>query len=90
MPTHRRRHAITETPRVEAALSALREELGEQRVEMAELVVLGAREKLEQVRREREDLAARRARLAARIRARSLSVDAEAAATVRREGWARP
>jgi hypothetical protein len=41
MPTKRRRHAITETPAVAAALDDLRAEPGPDRVELGELVVLG-------------------------------------------------
>ena len=44
LPTRRRRHAITETPPVEAALAELRRALGDDRVEMGELVILGAQE----------------------------------------------
>jgi hypothetical protein len=45
VPTKRRRHAITETPPVQAALDELRRALGDDRVEMGELVILGAQEK---------------------------------------------
>ena len=90
IPTKRRRHAITETPPVEAALDELREELGEDRVPLSELVILGAREKLARVRAERESILERRRRLADRIRSRELPVDVEAAEEVRRSGWARP
>jgi hypothetical protein len=89
MPTKRRRHAITETPPVQAALDELRRELGTDRIELPELVVLGAREKLAQVRGQREDAAALRLRLADRVRSRTLPVDRDAADEVRRSGWAR-
>jgi hypothetical protein len=89
MPTKRRRHAITETPPVEAALEELRHELGNDRIELSELVVLGARAKLAQVRSEREDAATLRRRLADRVRSRSLPVDRDAATEVRRSGWSR-
>ena len=89
MPTKRRRHAITETPRVEAALDELRRELGTDHVELGELVVLGATAKLAAIRDERESGAALRARLADRIRSRSLPVDVDAAEHVRRTGWTR-
>lgn len=46
MPTKRPRHGITETPLVQAALDELRKELRDQRLDLGELVVLGAREKL--------------------------------------------
>ena len=89
MPTKRRRHAITETPPVEAALDELREELGSERLELSELVVLGAQAKLSQLRTQREDSEALRRQLAARVRAGALPVDREAADEVRRSGWTR-
>ena len=52
MPTARRRHAITETPPVQEALDALRGVTGNDRVDLGELVVLGAREKLARIRAE--------------------------------------
>ena len=90
MPTQRRRHAVTETPPVEAALAQLRKELGDERVDLAELVVLGAQLKLQLVRRVRDDRLALRRQLAERIRARELPIDRAAADKVRRHGWARP
>jgi hypothetical protein len=89
MPTKRRRHAITETPAVEAALDELRGELGADRVELGELVILGAQEKVAQLRGARDDTAARRRELAERIRRRDIPVDRGAADEVRRTGWAR-
>jgi hypothetical protein len=90
MPTRRRRHAITETPPVEAALDELRQALGEDRVEMGELVILGAQEKLSRVRAEQQDTAVLRRRLADRVRRRDVPADRTAADDVRRAGWARP
>ena len=55
MPTTRRRHAITETPPVQAALDELRKELGTDRVELGELVVLGAEAKVAELRAEARD-----------------------------------
>jgi hypothetical protein len=75
MPTTRRRHAITETPPVQAALD--------------ELVVLGAGAKLATLRAERDDGAALRRRLADRVRGRTTRVDRRAADEVRASGWAR-
>jgi hypothetical protein len=89
MPTKRRRHAITETPAVEAALDELRGELGADGIELGELVILGAQEKVAQLRGARDDTAARRGELADRIRRRDIPVDAGAADEVRRTGWAR-
>ncbi len=90
VPTQHRRHAITETPPVKAALDELRGELGDARVEFGELVILGARQKVAQLRAERDDTAAKRRQLASRIRRRDLPVDLVAADEVRRAGWARP
>jgi hypothetical protein len=90
VPTKRRRHAITETPRVQAALDELRQELGRDAVEFAELVVLGAGVKLEQIRAEREDDAVKRQRLANRVRSRGIRADVRAADEVRSAAWARP
>lgn len=90
MPTNHRRHAVTETPRVQAALDELRRELGTDRVELGELVVLGAGAKLASLRATRTDTVKRRARLADRVRARRLGVDIDAADEVRARGWARP
>jgi len=89
MPTTRRRHAITETEPVQAALDELRRELGTDRIELAELVVLGAGAKVAALRAERDDTAALRRRLADRVRARESLVDLDAADEVRRSGWAR-
>jgi len=90
MPTRRRRHAITETPPVQAALDELRQALGDDRVEMGELVILGAREKLARVHANRDDTVVLRRRLAERIRSRDIPADRTAADEVRRAGWARP
>lgn len=90
MPTNRRRHAITETPAVQAALDELRQELGTDRVELGELVVLGAGAKLTAIRSQRDDETGRRRRLAGRIRSRDLRSDSDAADQVRSSGWARP
>jgi len=89
MPTSRRRHAITETPPVQAALNELREEIGEDRLPMGELVILGANAKLAQLRAERDDTAARRKRITDRIRGGEPLADLAAAEEVRRTGWAR-
>ena len=89
MPTKRRRHAITETPSVQAALDELRQELGTDNVELGELVVLGAGAKLKAIRSERDSDAAKRRGLADRVRSRATGVDVEAADEVRSAGWAR-
>lgn len=89
MPTRHRRHAITETPPVKAALDELREELGTDRIPLAELIILGANEKLTRLRNARSDAVRLRRRLAERIRTRDIPVDRAAAEEVRRSGWAR-
>lgn len=90
MPTKRRRHAITETPPVHAALEALRHEAGNDRLDMGELVILGANEKLARMHAERASVVASRRQLADRIRNRDPQADIGAAEEVRRSGWARP
>ena len=89
IPTARPRHTITETPPVREALDELRSELGGDRIELPELVILGAREKASQLRAQRADAAALRRALAEEIRAGTLPVDPQAGAEVRRSGWAR-
>jgi hypothetical protein len=74
---------------VQAALDELRDELGTDRVQLGELVVLGARVKVDSIRAERAEGEALRHRLAERVRARAPVADAEAADQVRRTGWAR-
>jgi hypothetical protein len=84
MPTKRRRHMITETPPVEEALEELRVALGNDRVDFAELVMIGARAKARDLRG--DGIAGRRARsrLAESVRARALPLDVEAADAVKR------
>lgn len=72
-----------------AALDELRGELGSKRVELGELVILGANAKLAQLRAERANVAERRKALADRIRRGDLDLDIEAADEVRRAGWTR-
>lgn len=74
---------------MQAALDALRRELGTDRIELGELVVLGADVKLAALRAERGETAALRKRLADRVRARQVEVDLNAANEVRASGWAR-
>ncbi|MGO9319895.1 MAG: hypothetical protein ACLQBY_03705 [Solirubrobacteraceae bacterium] len=86
MPTAHPRHTITETPPVQEALDELRSRLRGERIDYAELVVLGARVKARQL--PDDEKAAREAahRLAERIRRRSIPVDVEAADEVKRLG----
>jgi hypothetical protein len=90
VPTKRPRHAVTETPPVQAALDELRAEVGDARIELGELVILGARQKVAQLRAQRDETTARRRQLAERIRRRGIPADRSAADEVRRAGWARP
>lgn len=89
MPTKHRRHAITETPSVRAALDELRSEVGEEHVNLGELVILGVREKLAQLRLADPRRTALRRALANRVRTGNIPVDPVAADEVRRTGWAR-
>lgn len=81
MPTKLRRHAITETPEVKAALDGVRAATGSERVVLAELVVLGAQEKLRRLGQPDEGTLRLRRQFAEKIRTRTLPpVDLDAAA----------
>ena len=86
MPTSHPRHTITETPPVREALDQLRARAGGERIDYAELVVLGARIKARQLPDDAR--AARQAaqRLADMVRHRSIPVDLDAADEVKRLG----
>ncbi len=89
MPTARRRHTITETPPVQAALDELRAKLGEgERIDFAELVTLGAEVKARRMATEDAATVAARRGLVETIRAGSFgyAVDIEAADEVKRRG----
>jgi len=75
MPTKHKRHAITETPDVKSALDPLRAELNGERLDLTELVVLGAQTKLASLRVAQEDREVKLKRLAEKIRRRELDVD---------------
>ncbi len=75
MPTKHKRHAITETPDVKSALDPLRAELNGERLDLTELVVLGAQTKLASLRAAQEDREVKLKRLAEKIRRRELDVD---------------
>jgi hypothetical protein len=89
MPTRHRRHAITETPRVKAVLDPLREEVGQDRLDWGELVVLGAEEKMRRIRTAREQGDSLRQAEAQRIRDQRGDIDIAAADEVKQAGWAR-
>lgn len=86
MPTTRPRHTITETERVEAALARLRNELRGAHIDFAELVVLGAEEKVARLRRDGPSSSEARSWLARRIRDRTLPSDIAAADEVKTLG----
>jgi len=86
MPTKHKRHAITETPRVKQALDPLRTELSAERLDLAELVALGAETKLAQIRTEQDDRAAGRKRLADMIRNGEMNLDPDLADEAKRAG----
>lgn len=83
MPTKRRRHSITETPRVEAALNRLRAQMQTDRLELGDLVVRGAEAKLAELENQGERDAELRRRLADRIREGRINVDPEIAKQAR-------
>ena len=87
MPTKHRRHAITETPEVKEALDELRRELGTSRVPLAEVVILGAEEKVRRLRGNRDQAIAAGRQIAEWIRTGTVPGDPEAAEEVRRTGW---
>lgn len=67
MPTTRPRHTITETPPVQEALDRLRTRMGTQKVDVAELVLLGAKEKERRLDQDSETVREARERLARHI-----------------------
>jgi hypothetical protein len=87
VPTTRPRHTITETPPVQEALDRLRARMGTERVDFAELVMLGACEKERRLERDSETAREVRERLAAKILDRTLpEPDIAAADAVKRLG----
>ncbi len=87
MPTTRPRYTITETPPVHEALDELRSQLREERIDFAELVILGARAKAQRLRRESAAAREARMRLAEMIRTGSgPEPDIAAAEEVKRLG----
>ena len=86
MPTAHPRHTITETPPVREALDDLRSRMAGERIDFAELVVLGASVKARQLP---DDAAAAREaarRLAAMVRHRKIPVDVDKAVEVKHRG----
>jgi hypothetical protein len=88
VPTTLPRHTITETPPVQEALDELRARLNGERIDYAELVILGARAKARRLPDGGDTEEARRARkeLAEMILSRSVPVDLHAAEEVKHLG----
>jgi hypothetical protein len=72
VPTTRPRHTITETPPVQEALDRLRAQMGSQKLDVAELVMLGADVKLRRLQRDSDAAREERHRLAEMVRNRTL------------------
>jgi hypothetical protein len=87
VPTRHPRHSITETPPVRDALDALRRR-GE-RVRLDDLVIRGARERLQEIEAANADEARKaelRRQLVEQLRTGE-GLDAQAAYEVREHGW---
>ena len=80
MPTTRSRFTITETEPVREALDELRRALGKDRVELPELVIRGARDKVRELRVQGDEARKARMRLGSAIRAEAGVDAAEVAA----------
>jgi hypothetical protein len=77
---------ITETPPVHEALEELRAKLGDERIDLAELVILGAHAKARRLPDKAEKAREARGRLAEMIRTGTVPVDREAAKEVKHLG----
>jgi hypothetical protein len=86
VPTTHPRHTITETPPVREALDELRARLDGERIDYAELVVLGARTKARQLPDDAKAAKDAARRLAEMVRGGSIPVDVQAADEVKRLG----
>ncbi len=87
MPTRHPRHAVTETPRVRAALDDLRSRGID--FTLGELVVRGAEARLAESAQESSQRALR-ARLAATLRDGTHGLDPASLDEARERGWTRP
>ncbi|MBL6633292.1 MAG: hypothetical protein ISP32_02720 [Thermoleophilia bacterium] len=87
MPTSRRRYTVTETPRIEASLAAVRERFGDEAASLPDLIVLGAEALLERARADEERVNRSRRALAEMIRQKSLPGDADAGLEAHESGW---
>jgi hypothetical protein len=86
VPTAHPRHTITETTAVREALDELRLRLDGERIDYAELVVLGARTKARQLPDDAKAARAAAGRLADMVRSRSIPIDVQAADAVKHLG----
>jgi hypothetical protein len=86
MPTTRPRHTITETPPVHEALDELRAKLNGDRIDFAELVILGARAKARRLPANAKSAREAAMSLAEMIRSRSIPIDVRAAEEVKHVG----
>jgi hypothetical protein len=86
VPTSHPRHTITETQPVREALDVLRSRLGSERIDYAELMVLGAKTKARQLPDDAQAARAAGRRLAEMVRQRSIPVDVQAADEVKHAG----
>jgi len=89
MPTSRKRHSVTETDEVASALDRIRAADATGQVNLAELVVLGAERKLQDLALRRDD-ERRRGELRERFLARTASgegIDWDAMDEVHERGW---
>ncbi|HET7120226.1 MAG TPA: hypothetical protein VFI17_03120 [Solirubrobacterales bacterium] len=84
MPTTRPRHMITETAPVQAVLDELRQLQGEEKIELPDLVIRGAEDKIRELRAQSEAARRARAEIAEWIRSgNGPEIDLEAAAEVK-------
>jgi hypothetical protein len=86
VPTSHPRHTITETPPVREALDGLRARMADQRIDFAELVVLGAGVKVRQLPDDAVAAQEAAGRLATMVRRRAIPVDVEAAEEAKHRG----
>lgn len=89
MPTARKRHSVTEAPSVEAASNALRSAVPGERIDLGELVVLGAQRKLDALSASDARRNVLLQELAGRVLRGDSGIDPVAAAEVRCTGWTR-
>lgn len=87
MATKYHRHAITETPDVTRALTRLRAEMGGERPDLRELLILGAETKADKLQAARPAQENALQSLADMIRDGAVPVDLAAANEVRAHGW---